>query len=78
MVDYNYPGSVDSVYVQNGIIVIMGDSGQITVSQYTPPLHNSGFRMEQRTIMPDGSIVVTNLFRILSWIQRRSTSTLLP
>lgn len=60
MVDYNYPGGIDSVYVVNGMIVIMGDSGQVTVTAYQPPYSIQDANGTIYTIMPDGSVVVEN------------------
>lgn len=60
MVDYNYGGDIDSVYVVNGMIVIMGDSGQTTIHAYQPPYSIQDASGTIYTIMPDGSIVVEN------------------
>lgn len=60
MVDYNYGGGIDSVYVVNGMIVIMGDSGQVTIPAYQPPYSIQDANGTVYTIMPDGSIVIEN------------------
>ncbi len=59
-VDYNYAGGVDSVYVVNGMIVIVGDSGQVSITAYQPPYTIQDANGTMYTIMPDGSIVVEN------------------
>ncbi len=60
LVDYNYPGTIDSVYVVNGMLVIVGDSGQVSVNAYQPPYSIQDANGTIYTIMPDGSIVVEN------------------
>lgn len=59
-VDYNYGGGIDSVYVVNGMIVIVGDSGQTTINAYQPPYTIQDANGTMYTIMPDGTIVVEN------------------
>jgi hypothetical protein len=60
MVDYNYSGSIDSVYVVNGMIIIMGDSGQTQIPAYQPPYSIQDASGAIYTIMPDGSVVIEN------------------
>lgn len=59
-VDYNYAGGIDSVYVVNGMIVIVGDSGQVAVNAYQPPYTIQDANGTMYTIMPDGTIVIEN------------------
>ncbi len=60
-VNYNYSGSIDSVFLQNGLIVIQGDSGTITISSYELPYTIQDGNGTTYTIMPDGSVIVQNL-----------------
>jgi hypothetical protein len=60
IVDYNYAGDIDSVYILNGMVVILGDSGQVTINAYQPPYTIQDANGTMYTIMPDGSVVVEN------------------
>ncbi len=59
--DFNYNGNVDSVYVDgNGSLIIIGDSGTITISSYDLPYTIQDGSGTTYTIMPDGSVVILN------------------
>jgi hypothetical protein len=59
-VDYNYQGEIDSVYVVNGQIIIVGDSGQTTIQNYTPPFTIQSSDGTMYTINADGSVTIEN------------------
>jgi hypothetical protein len=59
--DYSYNGNIDTVFVSNGMIIIQGDDGPITISTYEPPYTIQGGNGTTYTVMPDGSVVITNL-----------------
>jgi hypothetical protein len=59
-VDYNYSGSVDSIFFSNGMITIQGDSGVIVVSAYELPYTVQDGNGTTYTLMPDGTVVIQN------------------
>jgi hypothetical protein len=59
-VDFNYEGEIDSVYVVNGQIIIVGDSGQTTIQNYTPPFTIQSSDGTMYTVNADGSVTIEN------------------